>query len=69
MALDLIQNKIHLGKRMNDRKIVMLPFADIAVIAENKEELQIMLRCMKEMLLNELNININTKKIKIIVCT
>lgn len=69
MALDLIQNKIHLGKRMNDRKIDMLPFADIAVIAENKEELQIMLRCMKEMLLNELNININRKKIKILVCT
>jgi len=33
---------------------------DTAVIAEN-EELQNMLRCMKETLFNELNMKINTK--------
>ena len=48
---------------MNDRKINMLRLADdIAVIAENEEELQKMLRCMEEILLNELNMKMNTKK-------
>jgi len=53
---------------MNSRKIKMLRFADdIAVIAENEEELQRMLRCMEETLLNEQNMKINTKKTKVLV--
>lgn len=55
---------------MNSRKIEMQRFADeIAVIAENEEELQRMLRCMEETLLNEQNMKINTKKTKVLVCS
>jgi len=39
----------------------------ITVIANNEEELQRMLRCIKETLLNELNMKINTKKTKVLV--
>lgn len=40
----------------------MVRFADnIADIAENEEKMQRMLRCMKETLLNESNMKINTK--------
>jgi len=60
--IDIIREKIHLGIKMNGRKIDMLRFADdIAVIAENEEELQRMLRCMEETLRNELKMKINTK--------
>lgn len=51
----IIREKIHLGIKINGRTIDMLRFADdIAVIAENEEELQRMLRCMEETQLNEL---------------
>jgi len=43
----------------------MLRLADnIAVIAENENEFQKMLRCMEKTLLNELNMKINTKRPK-----
>ncbi|VVC30385.1 Endonuclease/exonuclease/phosphatase,Reverse transcriptase domain [Cinara cedri] len=69
-AIDIIREKIQVGIKINDRKIDMLRFADdIAVIAENKEELQRMLRCMEETLLNELSMKINTQKTKVLVCS
>jgi len=55
---------------MNGRKIDMLQFADdIVIIAENEKELQKMLRYMEETLLNELNMEINTKKTKALICS
>lgn len=42
---------------------------DITVIAENEEELQRMLRCIEETLLNELSMKINTQKTKVLVCS
>jgi len=69
-AIDIIREKIQLGIKINGRKIDMLRFADdIAVIAENEEELQRMLRCMEETLLNELSMKINTQKTKVLVCS
>ncbi|XP_025417940.1 uncharacterized protein LOC112688792 [Sipha flava] len=65
-----IREKIQLGIKINDRKIDMLRFADdIAVIAKNEEELQRMLRCMEETLLNELSMKINAQKTKVLVCS
>ncbi|KAL4084163.1 hypothetical protein QTP88_027996 [Uroleucon formosanum] len=69
-AIDIIREKIQLGIKINDRKIDMLRFADdIAVMAENEGELQRMLRCMEETLLNELSMKINTQKTKVLVCS
>lgn len=57
-----------MGIKLNGRKIHMLRFAaDIVVVAEDEEELQRILRCMKVTLLNELNIKINTKKTNVLV--
>lgn len=54
---------------MNAKKIYMLWSGDnIAVLAKSKE-LQRMLRYMEETLLNELNMKINTKKTKVLVCS
>lgn len=48
-AIDIIREKIRLDIKINGKKSDMLRFADdIAVIAENEEELQRMLRCMEE---------------------
>lgn len=67
-AINIIRKKIHLGVKMNGREIDMLRFTDdIAVIAENEEDLQKMLRCMEETMLNELNMKINMKKTKLFV--
>jgi len=44
---------------MNGKKIDMLRFAGTAVLAENEEELQRILRWIKETFLNELNMKIN----------
>lgn len=62
---------IHLGIKLNGREIdIMLRFADdITAIAENEKELQRMLSCMEETLLNRLNMKINTKKTKVLVCS
>ncbi|KAF0772940.1 Reverse transcriptase domain-containing protein [Aphis craccivora] len=69
-AIDIIREKIQLGIKINGKKIDMLRFADeIAVIAENEEELQRMLRFMEETLLNELSMKINTQKTKVLVCS
>ncbi|VVC34843.1 Endonuclease/exonuclease/phosphatase,Reverse transcriptase domain [Cinara cedri] len=69
-AIDIIREKIQLGIKINGRKIDMLRFADdIAVIAENEEDLQRMLRYMEETLLNELSTKINTQKTKVLVCS
>jgi len=54
---------------MNGRKIYMLRFPDNVAVLADSEELQRMLRCMEETLLNELNMKINTKKTKVLVCS
>ncbi|KAF0761830.1 Reverse transcriptase domain-containing protein [Aphis craccivora] len=51
---------------MNGRKIYMLRFPDNVAVLADSEELQRMLRCMEETLLNELNMKINTKKTKVL---
>lgn len=69
-AIDIIREKIYLGIEMNVRKIDMLRFVDdIAIIAENEEDLQTILRYMEGTLLNEINMKINTKKTKVLVCS
>jgi len=56
-SIDILREKVNLSIKMN-----------IAVIAENEEELQWMLRRMEETLLNELNMKINTKNTKVLLC-
>lgn len=55
---------------MNVTKIDVLRFADdIVVIAKNEKELQRMMKSMEEMLLSKLNMKINMKKTKVLVCS
>lgn len=68
MAISIAREKIHLGIQLNGEKIDMVRFVDdVADIAENEKEMQRMLRCMEETLLNVLNMKINTKKTKTLV--
>jgi len=58
-----------IGGKNQWTKYYMLRFADdIAVIAEKKEDLQEILRTMEEVLINELEMKINTKKTKFLAC-
>jgi len=62
MCFKRFQKKTHLVIKLNGRKTDTLRFADdTAVVAENEEDPQSMLRTMEETLLDELNIKINEK--------
>lgn len=69
-AVNLINGRTRVRVKINGRNINMQIFVDgIAVIAEQKEDLQEILRTVQKALINELGMKINTKKTKVLVCS
>jgi len=68
-AVDIINENAKLGIKINGQKISMLRFADdIALIAESKEDLAQLINAMDKTFEKELELRINMKKIRLMVC-
>jgi len=62
-----VREEIEVGVRINDERIDMLRFADdIAIIAENEEDLQNILEIINLIMKNEYNMKINKAKTKVL---
>jgi len=68
-AIDMIKENSNLGIKINGQKISLLLFADdIALIAEIKEDLAQLINAMYKTFEKKLEMRINVKKTKLLVC-